>query len=121
MSTSAVGYYGERGEEELTEDSQPGPDFLAQVCGDWEAEARAAEPLGVRVVRMRLPIILGADGGALQPMAALARFGINGRLGSGRQWWCWVTVRDAVRFAMAPLADARFEGAYNVCSPHPVR
>ena len=121
LSTSAVGYYGERGEEVITEDSEPGPDFLAVVCRDWEAEARAAEPLGVRVVRMRMPIILGPGGGALPPMVAMARFGINGRLGSGQQWWCWVSLRDVVRFALDALTDERFDGAYNLCSPNPVR
>lgn len=121
LSTSAVGYYGERGEDELTEESEPGPDFLAQVCKDWEAEAIAAEALGVRVVRMRLPIILDPSGGVLKGMVPAAMLGFSGRLGSGRQWWCWVSARDVVRFSLDALTDEQFTGAYNVCSPDPVR
>jgi uncharacterized protein (TIGR01777 family) len=120
VSASAVGYYGDRGDQEITEDTPPGDDFLARVCVAWEDEAVVAETLGVRVVRMRLPILLHPSGGALERLAPMAKLGINGPLGSGRQWWCWATVRDVVRFVGDALPDPSFAGPYNVCSPHPV-
>jgi len=121
ISTSAVGLYGDRGEEVITEDTPAGTDFLAEVCVEWEREARVAESLGVRVVRMRLPILLHPSGGALEQMLPMAKMGLGGPLGSGKQWWCWVSVRDVVRFVVDAVADGTFEGAYNVCSPTPVR
>lgn len=121
ISTSAVGFYGDRGEEEITEQTPAGSDFLAQVCKDWEAGAVAAEELGVRVVRMRMPIVLGAGGGVLGETVPMVKLGINGPLGSGRQWWCWIAAHDVLRFVADALTDDTFEGAYNLCSPHPVR
>ena len=121
ISTSAVGFYGERGEEEITEATPAGSDFLARVCKDWEAGANAAAAHGLRVVTMRMPIVLGARGGVLEQTVPMAKFGINGPLGSGQQWWCWVAVPDVCRFVADALGDASFEGAYNLCSPQPVR
>jgi len=121
VSASAVGFYGDRGETELTEDSLPGDDFLSEVCQDWEREAEVASALGVRVVRMRLPILLHPDGGALERLVPLARMGASGALGDGKQWWCWVSVRDVIRFVHDAVHDDSFRGVYNVCSPMPQR
>ncbi len=121
VSASAVGYYGERGESEITEETEPGTDFLADVCRDWEAEAVVAESLGVRVVRMRMPLLLHPVGGALEQMLPFAKVGLGGPLGNGRQWWCWVSAADVVRFAVAAVGEERFAGAYNLCAPTPVR
>lgn len=121
VSASAVGFYGDRGETELTEDMGSGDDFLAEVCQEWEQEAEVAAALGVRVVRMRLPILLHPDGGALERMLPIARTGVSGALGGGNQWWCWVSVRDVLRFVHDAVHDDSFRGAYNVCSPMPER
>src|SRR6202022_242669 len=91
VSASAVGYYGNRGDEVLTEESKPGDDFLARVCLEWEAEAVKAEALGIRVVRTRFGIILAKHGGALQQMMKPFKFGVGGRIGSGQQWMSWIT------------------------------
>ena len=121
VSASAVGYYGERGESEITEETEPGTDFLADVCRDWEAEAVVAESVGLRVVRMRMPLLVDPSGGALEQMLPLAKAGLGGPLGSGRQWWCWVSAADVVQFAVAAVGEERFAGAYNLCAPNPVR
>ncbi|MCO4772369.1 MAG: TIGR01777 family oxidoreductase [Deltaproteobacteria bacterium] len=121
LSASAVGYYGDRGEEEITEQTAGGQDFLAEVCSDWEHEVETAGALGLRWVTMRMPLLVDPDGGALEQMLPLAKLGMGGPLGSGRQWWCWVSAHDVVRFVVDAVADPSFEGAYNVCSPVPVR
>ncbi|RMG43764.1 MAG: TIGR01777 family protein [Acidobacteria bacterium] len=120
LSASAVGYYGDRGEEVVGEEVGPGGDFLARLCRDWEAEARAAERWGARVALLRFGIVLGAEGGALPPMMRAHRLGLGGRLGSGRQWWAWVHVDDAVRLILHVL-DGDLAGPVNVTAPHPVR
>jgi uncharacterized protein (TIGR01777 family) len=121
VSASAIGYYGNRGEEVLTEDSKAGDDFLAQVALEWEAEAKKAETLGMRVVRARFGIILAKHGGALPPMMRPFKFFVGGKLGSGRQWMSWVTLEDAIGILRHALENASASGAINVVAPHPVR
>ncbi|MGH7166150.1 MAG: TIGR01777 family oxidoreductase, partial [Nitrospiraceae bacterium] len=90
ISASAIGYYGPRGDETLTEESPAGAGFLATLCSGWEAAARAAEPLGIRVVLPRIGLVLGKDGGALAKMLPLFRLGLGGPVGSGTQWISWI-------------------------------
>ena len=120
VSASAVGYYGPRGDEELTEASQPGDDFLAQVCRQWEAEAQRAEDLGARVVRARFGLVLGEGGGALAKMLPVFRRGLGGPLGSGRQWFSWIHQRDLVNALLWCLTRPGLAGAVNCTSPNPV-
>jgi uncharacterized protein len=119
ISASAIGYYGSRGDEVLTEPSAPASDFLGQLAVEWEREARAAEQLGVRVVSPRISVVLGRDGGALQKMLTPFRLGVGGRIGSGKQWMSWIHVDDLVELiAFAIQNDIR--GPLNACSPNPV-
>jgi hypothetical protein len=120
ITASAVGYYGDRGDEVLTEDSAPGKDFLAQLCVDWEQEATRAREFGVRVARIRIGIVLGRDGGALKQMLMPFRLGIGGRLGNGRQWMPWVHVDDLIRLFVFAAENASIEGSLNGTSPEPV-
>jgi uncharacterized protein len=120
VSASAVGYYGDRGDEVLTETSAPGADFLAKLCVDWEREATRAREFGVRVVRIRIGIVLGRGGGALKQMMTPFRLGIGGRLGSGRQWMPWIHVDDLLRLFMFAASNSSIEGALNGSSPEPV-
>jgi uncharacterized protein (TIGR01777 family) len=120
VNASAVGYYGDRGDAPLDENAAPGHDFLARVCVDWEGEARRAEALGVRVVRLRFGIVLAPDGGALSAMLLPFRAGVGGRLGSGRQWVSWIYRDDVVGLIRDALANDAYAGAVNVTSPNPV-
>jgi len=120
VSSSAIGYYGSRGDETLTEESGPGSDFLAAVCAAWEKEAQAAEELGIRVVRLRTGIVLDARGGALAKMLTPFRFGLGGRLGSGRQWMSWIHSDDLVGIIVHALENP-LSGAVNGVAPNPVR
>jgi uncharacterized protein (TIGR01777 family) len=121
ISASAIGYYGDRGEETLTEDAAPGSDFLAQVCRDWENEALKAESLGMRVVRLRIGLVLGRGGGTLQALLPLFRVGLGGPLGSGRQWWSWIHRDDLCRLIVQILANESISGPVNATAPQPVR
>lgn len=121
VSASAIGYYGDRGEELLTEESKAGEDFLAQVALEWEAEAKKAESLGMRVVRARFGVILAKNGGALPQMMRPFKFFAGGKLGSGRQWMSWITLEDVIGILRYALEDANVSGAINVVAPHPVR
>ncbi len=121
VSASAIGYYGDRGEEELTEQSVPGSDFLAQVARDWEAEAARAEQAGIRVVCLRFGVILAAHGGALAKMLLPFRMGAGGKIGSGRQWMSWLTLEDAVGMARHALENTKLRGPVNAVAPNPVR
>ena len=121
VSASAVGYYGDRGDEELDEDAAPGDGFLAGVCRDWEAEAARAEPLGVRVVRARIGLVLGRDGGALASLLPVFRAGAGGPLGGGRQWWPWIHVDDVVGLLVLAIEREALAGALNLAAPEPVR
>jgi len=123
VSASAVGYYADRGEEPLPESAQPGNDFLARTCVEWEQEANAATELGVRVVTARTGIVLGVGGGALEKMLTPFRLGAGGPLGSGRQWMPWIHVADLARlFVHAAEHQApEIAGPMNAVAPNPVR
>jgi uncharacterized protein (TIGR01777 family) len=121
VSASAVGFYGDRGEEELTEAAAPGRDFLADVCVAWEEEALAARRLGVRVVTARTGIVLGAGGGALAKMLTPFKLGGGGPLGSGRQWMPWIHVADLARLYVHAAETSAIDGPMNAVAPHPVR
>jgi uncharacterized protein (TIGR01777 family) len=120
VSASAVGYYGNRGDEELDEDSGPGEGYLAQLVVDWEAESLRAEELGIRTVLFRFGLILSARGGGLGQMVGPFRLGFGGRLGSGRQWMTWLALADAVGMVRAALEDEKWRGAYNAVAPQAV-
>jgi len=120
VSASAVGYYGPRGDEPLDETATPGAGFLADVCRAWEAEALAAEPLGLRVVRLRLGIVLATEGGALGRMLPPFRAFVGGPLGSGRQWMSWIHRDDVTGLVVAALDGDAWRGAVNATAPSPV-
>jgi uncharacterized protein (TIGR01777 family) len=120
VSASAVGYYGDRGGEVLDEASAPADDFLARLCRDWEDAARRAEDLGLRVVRLRMGLVFGPEGGALARMLPPFRVGLGGRLGSGRQWVSWIHLLDLVEIIATALTDGRFVGPFNAVAPTPV-
>jgi uncharacterized protein len=120
VNASAVGYYGDRGEEELNEAAGIGKGFLAEVTRDWEAEALNAAADGVRVAVMRLGIVMGREGGALKTMLPLLRLAMGGPLGSGKQWWPWVHIED-VTLAITAAIEEPLEGVFNLTSPRPVR
>jgi uncharacterized protein (TIGR01777 family) len=119
VSASAVGYYGNRGEEILSEASMPGVGFLPDVCINWEYEAMRARELGLRVVIVRIATVLGKDGGALPKMLTPFRWGVGGRFGDGRQWMSWIHVDDLVRLLLYS-ADMNVSGPLNGASPNPV-
>ncbi|MGH9111839.1 MAG: TIGR01777 family oxidoreductase, partial [Acidimicrobiales bacterium] len=120
VSASAIGYYGERGDEELTESSPPGDSVIADVVQAWEGAAQPAVDAGIRTVFARSGMVLSAEAGALPRMLPLFRFFVGGRLGSGRQWWSWVSIDDevgAIRFA---IDRGDLVGPVNVTAPEPV-
>jgi hypothetical protein len=117
---SAIGFYGDRGGEVLTEESPAGHDFLAQVCREWEAAAAEAGKLGMRVVSPRFGIVLSPDGGALQKMLLPFRMGAGGRVGSGEQYWSWIALEDVVGAIQHALAGDALTGPVNVVAPAPV-
>ena len=120
VCASAIGYYGSRGEEQLDESSPMGTGFLAEVCRDWEAEADRAADLGLRVVKLRIGVVLGKDGGALAAMLPVFRAYLGGRLGSGKQWMSWIQVDDLA--AMVKWAvEGEVSGVVNAVAPDPVR
>ncbi len=121
VSASAIGCYGNRGDEVLTEESKRGGDFLARLAQEWEAEAVKAEALGMRVVRLRFGIILAKHGGALPQMMRPFKFGVGGRIGSGQQWMSWITLQDTVAVIRKVLENRAVSGAVNVVAPQPVR
>lgn len=120
LSASAIGYYGARGDEELTEESAPGEGFLPELSLEWEAEAARAREFA-RVVVPRIGIVLAREGGALPAMLPVFRFGLGGPLGSGRQWMSWIHIDDVVAMFEAAIGDERWEGTFNVVAPTPVR
>ena len=121
VSASAIGYYGDRGDETLTEESKPGVDFLAGLAQEWEAEALKAESLGIRVVLARFGIILAREGGALPKMMLPFKFGVGGKLGSGQQWMSWVRLEDVVGILRFAMENAPVRGAINIVSPQPLQ
>jgi uncharacterized protein (TIGR01777 family) len=119
VSGSAVGYYGDRGDEELTEQSAPGADFLAEVVQAWEAAAQPAVDAGIRTVFLRNGVVLAADGGMLPRLVTLFRFFVGGRLASGRQWMSWVSIDDEVGVIRFLFERADLAGPVNVTGPSP--
>jgi len=121
ISGSAVGFYGDRGDEELNETSSCGADFLARVCRDWETEGEHAEKLGVRVVLLRTGLVLDPGGGALQQMLCPFRLGLGGRLGHGRQWLPWIHRDDMTTLILRAIDTPEWRGPLNATSPNPAR
>ena len=121
VNASAVGYYGPRQDEILTEDAPPGNDFLANLCLGWEAEAIGAETLGVRVIRLRTGIVLGPGGGALVKMVEPFKWFVGGPLGSGEQWMSWIHLEDEVNLILHLIARTSIAGPVNATAPNPVR
>ena len=117
VSASAVGWYGNRGDEVLDESSTPGDDFLAQVCKAWEAEALKASDLGIRVVLLRIGLVLGSGGGAIAKMLPVFRLGLGGRLGHGRQWMPWIHLDDVVQLALMGAENQALRGPMNAVTP----
>lgn len=117
ISASAIGYYGETGNREVAEVDRGGDDFLSVVCREWELVANLAP--SVRTIKLRTGLVLDPTGGALGRMIPLFKFGLGGKLGSGKQWWSWITLHDQVR-AMIFLMQSKIEGAVNITTPNPV-
>ncbi|MFL5617858.1 MAG: TIGR01777 family oxidoreductase [Gemmatimonadaceae bacterium] len=120
LSGSAVGYYGDRGDEAVDEDSAPGTDFLAEVAREWESATEAAKDAGVRVVLLRTGIVLSAHGGALERLLPHFRLGVGGPIGTGRQWMSWISLEDHVRAMEHAIATVGLHGPVNLVSPNPV-
>jgi uncharacterized protein (TIGR01777 family) len=120
VCASAIGYYGSREDEILTETSSPAGDFLAQVVVDWELAAREAEAIGIRVVPLRFGVVLGKDGGALAKMLPPFRLGLGGRLASGQQWMSWIHVDDVIGLIRFALENSTIRGPMNATAPQPV-
>ncbi len=121
VSASATGFYGNHGDELLTEESQPGTDFLSGLAKDWETEALKAEALGIRVVLARLGIVLARNGGALPAMMLPFRFFAGGKIGSGQQWMSWISLEDVIEILRLALEKGDVRGPINVISPQPVQ
>ena len=121
VAASAIGYYGNRGDETLTEASAPGNNLLAELCREWESETARGAGFGARVVNLRFGIILAAHGGALPRMVLPFKLGAGGRLGDGRQWVSWLTLQETVRIIQFALATSGLTGPVNTVTPNPVR
>lgn len=120
VCASAIGIYGDRGDEVLTEASEPGSGFLADTCAAWERAADEARSAGIRVVHARFGVVLSPRGGALRKLLPLFRLGLGGRLGSGRQWMSWISLRDAVQSLFFLMDREDLQGAFNLTAPQPV-
>lgn len=120
VSASAIGYYGSRGDEVLGEESASGTGFLAEVARQWEASTKPAAQAGVRVVLPRIGVVLAKHGGALPKMLPAFRVGLGGVIGNGRQWWSWISLRDAVSAIQTLISNTSVSGAVNLVSPNPV-
>jgi uncharacterized protein (TIGR01777 family) len=121
LSASAIGFYGDRGDEELTEESPPGSGFLAEVCREWEAATVAAERAGIRVVKLRIGVVLDQSGGALARMLTPFRLGLGGPVGSGRQFLSWIALQDLLAAIQHTVFESDLAGAVNAVAPAPVR
>jgi uncharacterized protein (TIGR01777 family) len=121
ISASAIGYYGNRGDEEVDESSRAGTGFLAEVAREWEAAVTPAEVRGIRVVRMRTGLVLDPRGGALAKLLTPFRLGLGGPMGNGRQWWSWIAMEDLTGLYLHALARGNVMGALNGVAPHPAR
>lgn len=120
LSTSAVGYYGHRGDDIISEDAPAGSDFLAKVSIDWEKEAMEAEKKGVRVAITRFGIILGKDGGAMEKMVPAFKAFVGGPIGDGKQWFPWIHIEDIIHAAFFIMENSQMKGIFNFTAPHPV-
>jgi uncharacterized protein len=120
VSASAVGYYGDRGDEVLTEESAPGNDFVAGVCVEWEAATRPAADAGIRVANIRTGLVLAPHAGLLKRVLLPFRLGAGGRQGSGRQWMSWISLDDELTAILHVLESARLAGPVNLTAPNPV-
>jgi uncharacterized protein (TIGR01777 family) len=120
VSSSAIGFYGERGDEEVTESSAAGDTFLADVSKQWEAESRRAEDAGIRTVLLRTGIVLSKEGGALGTMLLPFKIGVGGVIASGKQWMSWISMDDHVNAIIFVIENENIRGAVNSVSPHPV-
>lgn len=121
VNTSAVGIYGDRGDDVLTESSASGDGYLAELCAEWESAAIAAEALGVRVVRPRIGVVLGRGGPAFEKLLRVFKFGLGGRLGSGSQWMPWIHLDDLRAALVHAVVSDSLTGAANCTAPHPER
>jgi uncharacterized protein len=121
VCASAVGFYGNGGEELLREESPAGQGFLAEVCREWEEASRTAAEAGIRTVNMRIGLVLSAQGGALGNMLKPFKLGLGGRIGSGRQWWSWIHVNDIVGGIHHAIGTESLSGPVNFVAPNPVR
>lgn len=120
ISGSAIGFYGDRGDDVMTETSKAGDTFLAEVSKEWEAESRRAEDAGIRTVLLRTGIVLSKDGGALATMLTPFKLGVGGVVGNGKQWMSWVALDDVVKIINFALENENLRGAVNLVSPNPV-
>ncbi|MEO7660348.1 MAG: TIGR01777 family oxidoreductase [Pyrinomonadaceae bacterium] len=120
IAASAIGFYGERGDEEVTESDAAGDNFLADVSKEWESESRRAEDAGVRTVLLRTGIVLSKDGGALATMLTPFKLGIGGVVGSGKQWMSWISLDDEIAIINYAIENEKIRGAVNAVSPNPV-
>jgi len=121
VCASAVGYYGDSGDDEVREGDPPGPGFLSELCRDWEAEAARARELGVRVCSLRIGVVLAKRGGALGLLLPMFRAGLGGRIGSGRQWFPWIHLDDCAALAQFALDSEHARGPWNCSAPGSVR
>ena len=119
VSASAIGFYGNRGDEILREDSPSGRDFLSAVCRDWEANTQAAVQAGIRTAQTRFGLILSRDGGALSKMLPPFRIGIGGKMGDGRQWWSWIHIADVTAGILHVIHNDSLQGPVNFVAPNP--
>ncbi|MFB3122405.1 MAG: TIGR01777 family oxidoreductase [Candidatus Binatia bacterium] len=117
LNSSAVGYYGPRGDEPVTEDAEPGSDFLSRVCIEWEEEAKKAEAFGVRVIRLRTGVVMGRGGGALAKMVPPFKLFIGGPLGTGKQWMSWIQMEDEIGLMVHLMERPEVMGAINATAP----
>jgi len=120
LCASAIGFYGNRGEEELDEDSGPGRGFLAETCQAWEAASQSARDAEIRVVHYRIGLVLSSEGGALQKMLPLFKLGLGGKLGNGQQWMSWISLEDLIEGMVFVLKNASLAGPVNAVAPRPV-
>lgn len=121
ISASAIGFYGNRGDEILTEDSAAGEGFFPEVCTEWEHESEKAQQFGVRVVMPRIGVVLTREGGAIEKMLTPFKFGVGGTIGSGKQYMSWITLDDLIRIIHFALENKNLSGAVNAVAPNPVK
>ena len=120
VAASAIGFYGDRGDERLDEESRAGTGFLPDVCREWEAATRPAVEAGIRVVNLRIGVVLSRDGGALKPMLLPFRLGLGARIGNGGQYWSWISLADVVGALRHALVIDTLAGPVNAVAPAPV-